>query len=360
MNSIKFPNTELVEQDAAQWIAKVDRGLKPNEEIELSQWLEASPVHGETLIKCASMWDLLDVLSPIAKLMPVEKLKLNDQDGTKAEFVAERYASNRLTKSSKSYLVLIAASLILAIGTFIMSPLVTQKASTPQEYVAVSETKVPVKSYKTAVGELSRVALSDGSVLQLNTDSEVNVAFSDSVRQVELVSGEVYFEVAKDPKKPFVVDVGDDKVAAIGTAFNIDSRPGLDTEVLVTEGKVRVSLNSLAQSESDELFLIQGQKVVIGSSESKVNDDQDHETILSWREGMLVFQGEPLAQAIQEIDRYTSLKLTIVDDSIADIPVGGFFRTGDTEGLLQILSLNFGVGSKQIGDEILLYKTRTE
>ena len=124
MNSIKFPNTELVEQDAAQWIAKVDRGLKPNEEIELSQWLEASPVHGETLIKCASMWDLLDVLSPIAKLMPVEKLKLNDQDGTKAEFVAERYASNRLTKSSKSYLVLIAASLILAIGTFIMLSLI--------------------------------------------------------------------------------------------------------------------------------------------------------------------------------------------------------------------------------------------
>ena len=360
MSSIKFPSTELVEQDAAQWIAKIDRGLKPNEEIELSHWLESSPLHGETLIKCASMWDLLDVLSPIAKLMPMEKLKLENQEGAKSEVYPERYANNRITKGSKPFIVTIAASLILAIGIFTMSPLVTQKSSTPQEYVAVNEARVSVKSYKTAVGEMSTVTLSDGSVLQLNTDSEVNVAFSDSVRQLELVSGEVYFEVAKDPMKPFIVDVGDDKVAAVGTAFNIDSRPGLDTEVLVTEGKVKVSVNSLAEVDSDELFLIQGQKVTIGSSESRVNDDQDHETILSWREGMLVFQGEPLSHAIQEIDRYTSLKLTIIDDSIADIPVGGFFRTGDTEGLLQILSLNFGVQSKQIGDEILLYKTRTQ
>ena len=360
MSSIKFPSKELAEQDAAQWIAKIDRGLKPDEEIELSHWLEASPLHGETLIKCASMWDLLDVLSPIAKLMPMEKLKLENQEGSSEEIIPERYLSNRLTKRSKSFIVPIAASLILAIGTFTMSPLVTQKSSTSQEYVAVSEAPISVKSYKTAVGEMSTVTLSDGSVLQLNTDSEVHVAFTDSVRQLELVSGEVYFDVAKDPTKPFVVDVGEDKVAAVGTAFNIDSRPGLDTEVLVTEGKVKVSVNSLAQSVSDELFLIRGQKVVIGSSESRVNNDQDHETILSWREGMLVFQGEPLSQAIQEIDRYTSLKLTVLDDSIADIPVGGFFKTGDTEGLLQILSLNFGVESKQIGDEILLYKTQTQ
>ena len=211
--------------------------------------------------------------------------------------------------------------------------------------------------FTTAIGEMSTVTLSDGSILQLNTDSEVNVAFSDEVRQLELISGEVFFEVAKDPNKPFIVDVGEDKVAAIGTAFNIDARPGLDTEVLVTEGKVKVSLNS-EKKEKDEVYLTRGQKVTIVGNTPDVKYDQDTDALLSWRDGMLVFEGEPLQEAVREIDRYTPLTFTIMDDAIADIPVGGYFKTGDTDQLLKILNLNFGVQSKQIGDEVLLYKSR--
>jgi len=360
MSAVKFPNLEAIEICAAEWIAKIDRGLTAREELALSQWLEESPVHGETLVKCASMWDLLDVLSPIAKLMPMEKLKLDHgSNGVVTEFSAH-YESKYQRKVSKpgfwGILATAAATIAVVLGINNFSPTPQSSVLTKNESVDKSiVSQVAGKVYKTAIGERSTVKLSDGSVLELNTNSEVSVLFTETERQIELIAGEVYFDVAKDPTKPFVVGVGSDKVAAIGTAFNIDARPGLDKEVLVTEGKVKVSMNSLPSSQIDEVFLTKGQKVTIGQNESKVKNDQDAEALLSWREGMLIFQGQPLEEAIREIDRYTPLTFTIMDESIAGIPVGGFFKTGDTDQLLQILELNFGVQSKRIGDEVLLY-----
>ncbi|MCH2190038.1 MAG: FecR domain-containing protein [Gammaproteobacteria bacterium] len=356
MSAVKFPNLEIIENCAADWVAKIDRGLSAREEVQLSQWLEESPVHGETLVKCASMWDLLDVLSPIAKLMPMEKLKLeNGSNDTVVEYSA-RYERKVSTSGFWGMFATAAATVavVLGINNFKMAPadsLSAQIAGVDKSLVSQTVGKV----YKTAIGERSTVKLADGSVLELNTNSEVSVLFTKSQRQIELVAGEVYFDVAKDPTKPFVVDVGSDQVVAIGTAFNIDARPGLDKEVLVTEGKVKVSMNSLSSNQIDELFLTKGQKVTIGPNESKVRNDQDTEALLSWRDGMLVFQGQPLEEAIREIDRYTPLSFTIMDESIAVIPVGGYFKTGDTEQLLKILELNFGVQSKRIGDEVLLY-----
>ncbi len=377
MNSVEFPNMEVIEQSAAEWVTKIDRGLTAEEQRALSEWLEVSPVHGEALVKCASMWDLLDVLSPIAKLMPIDKLNLHaehaafeespDLDSTMVD--GETKASNiRRFSNSRSGPWAIAATILMAVGIYFVQPIqpATQSLSTPVNMAEKTRESSQLKRYKTGVGEMSTVTLADGSVLQLNTDSELSIQFTENRRQLELLSGEVYFEVAKDPSKPFVVDVGSDQVVAVGTAFNIDARPGLDTEVLVTEGKVQVNVNAnlkkngftAGRGKADELFLIPGQKVTIGENSPKVSDQQDSDTLLSWREGMLIFQGEPLSEAIREIDRYTALSFTIMDESIAQIPVGGFFKTGDTDQLLQILSLNFGVESKRIGDEVLLYKVQ--
>lgn len=371
MNSIQFPNKDLVEASAADWVAKIDRGLSRSEESRLSQWLEESPVHGEMLVKCASMWDLLDVLAPIAKLMPMETLH-DDLAGSSAPDSAAIVNARQRRKAR--YTTWAAAALVVfGIGVVVMNSLQHNVA-----FPSLVENPAPLagksndsnlntladtsgQTYKTAVGEMSKVMLSDGSQLQLNTDSEVIVRFNETVRQLELLSGEVFFDVAKDPAKPFIVNVGADQVVAVGTAFNIDSRPGLETEVTVTEGKVKVNLNAengASNVTGENLFLIPGQSVTITDSKPQVKDAQDTETLLAWREGMLIFQGESLEYAINEIDRYTSLRFTIVDKQLTKLPVGGFFKTGDTEQLLMILEQNFGVYSTQIDDEILLHGAR--
>lgn len=381
MKSVKFPDIELIETEAAQWIAKVDRGLSGDEELELSSWLEESPANAEMLIKCASMWDLLDVLAPIAKLMPMDALSAvsDATTSTTAQTTAQQKPNGDLPKVStinKPLPLWAAALAVVSVGVLMLTGLPSQLRA-PQNspsVVTVPEKSVnpdlasPAKKqvYKTAIGEISKVTLADGSKLQLNTDSVVTVQLFEQTRQLELLSGEVFFDVAKDPSRPFVVNVGSDQVVAVGTAFNIDARPSLNsadivTEVIVTEGKVKVTLNTDnpdAASASKGLFLTPGQSVRIMGDKPEIKDQRDTETLLAWREGMLIFQGEPLEQAVAEIDRYTALRLTIVDEQIAKIPVGGFFKTGDTEQLLLVLEQNFGVHSTQIGDEVLLHAVR--
>ena len=77
MQTLLFPNQEVVLSRATTWIAKIDRGLSAEEQRALAQWLEASPHHGEALVQCASMWDMLDILQPIAKLMPMQDFDLS-------------------------------------------------------------------------------------------------------------------------------------------------------------------------------------------------------------------------------------------------------------------------------------------
>jgi len=360
MKTIPFPNNQEIESQAAVWVAAIDRGLSVEEEQTLTQWLGMSAVHGETLVKCALMWDMLEVLRPVSKLLPMDDIVMTE--------AAKRGDQRTQVISTSRYGFAIAASVIaVAVSALIFVTVGGGMGEDSMDDVALVESsdeqsEKPVlvgvgQIYNTAVGEISDVSLADGSSLKLNTDSEVKVRFSSSERHVELLRGEVYFDVAKDVDRPFVVTMRSDRVTAIGTAFNIDVTGASNTEVLVTEGQVRVNrVSESSQDTYEEVFLTPGQKVVIANNQPIVSEDSDIENQLAWRDGMIVFEGESLAQAINEIDRYTSLSFKIVDQEIATMPVGGFFRTGDLEQLLLILKSNFGVKSTRLGNEILLSK----
>lgn len=360
MNTVMFPNKEAIEASAASWIAALDRGLQPMEEVELDKWLEESPLHGEALVKCASMWDLLDVLEPIAKLFPMEEGDFG------AAHSAEASPQVFVQPGTPWLKFAVAASLLMAMGalTYSFIPVspeqagyVTQTPVNPTVITPAAQPQTQAVRYQTEVGEVSAFTLDDGSQVELNTDSEVIVSFSEQQRDIKLVKGEAFFTVAKNPNKPFVVEVGEERVTAVGTAFSIDLSSPVGTEVFVTEGKVRVNrANSERRSSYPELFLTPGQKVFISETEANISTDLSSDSLLAWRQGMLVFEGESLAEVILEIDRYTPMSFKIVDQSIAEIPVGGFFKTGDLEQLLLVLEQNFGVSSYRLGEEILLSK----
>ncbi len=343
MNTLKFPDHKDVETRAAAWIAAVDRGLTDQEHVLLNRWLEESPLHGEALIKCASMFDLLDILQPISKLMPMTEELLE---------TAQREPEVRWWPS-----VAVAACLVAVFGSVGGFAYRYLPQNTQFEPPVVAER--PAQLYQTAVGEISTVVLSDGSLLQLNTDSEVAVRYGAAQRHIELRRGEVFFDVAKNPVKPFVVEVGSDRVTAVGTAFSVDASQQSATEVIVTEGKVRVDRKGTSSElVYDEVYLTPGQKVVVRNNRPEVSEGEDAETLLAWREGMIVFQGETLAEVVKEIDRYTPLSFKLIDQDIAGISVGGFFKAGDLEQLLLVLEQNFGVASTRQENEILLSKLK--
>jgi len=362
MKTIQFPNREMIESQATAWVSEIDGGMDLKQEARLTDWLSKSPLHGEIFVQAASMWDVLDVLSPIAKVMPIETL---DAFETKSSKISKIKTFSMVASFG---LVLIGVLLNVNIFTFgvpgsnfiIGADKIEQVNDTGQVYV-------------TAVGERSNVTLDDGSEIKLNTDTVISVMFSKNERRIELSKGEAFFQVAKNPNRPFVVLTAGNRVTAVGTAFSIDVSDSHDTEVLVTEGRVKVdhllrnpleistrfSTNGVTQLaiSAPPVFLSQGQKVLLNKNRSdEITYTDDFDSALAWREGMIVFDGESLAQAIDEIDRYIPLEFKIVDKSIASIPVGGFFKTGDLDQLLLVLEGNFGVISERQGNQILLSK----
>ena len=106
--------------------------------------------------------------------------------------------------------------------------------------------------YETRIGEQNSITLVDGSVIQLNTDSHIQVNYEKNQRSIVLMAGEAHFEVAKDPSRPFVVKAGDGMVRAVGTAFTVRINPEA-LKVIVTEGKVALAAATKVLPATTEL-----------------------------------------------------------------------------------------------------------
>jgi transmembrane sensor len=183
---------------------------------------------------------------------------------------------------------------------------------------------------RTAIGEVRRVPLADGSVAALNTSSGIAVQMKPEQRLVKLEDGEAWFQVSHDHRRPFVVEAGHVRVQAIGTAFSVRRR-GAGADVLVTEGVVETWV---AGHEVAHTRIAAGSKTFIADEVSAIKVVQASAQIdreLAWRNGELSLNGETLGYAIGELNRYNERKLVIDDPVLSQEPLVGYFRTNDPE-----------------------------
>lgn len=247
---------------------------------------------------------------------------------------------SRLFSSRHKRLFAIAASLLLAVG---LVSYLTLKSSGDR--------------YATPVGGFASVPMADGSKVTLNTDSQIRIALSNTERGVELRRGEAFFEVSKDPTRPFIVRAGNKRVIAVGTKFSV-RREGDDIEVVVTEGKVRVEdLGKGARPDgSADVFLTPGSVARAGQAGVLVQRKTlpEAEEQLSWRTGVLLFRNQTLADAIAEFNRYNVRKIVIQDPTIAALKIEGNFRATNVEAFVRLLESGFPVRADTQGDHIVL------
>jgi transmembrane sensor len=205
----------------------------------------------------------------------------------------------------------------------------------------------------TAVGEVRRVPLTDGSVASVNTNSHIAVAMLDKRREVRLQDGEAWFQVAPDKARPFIVEAGDVRVQAVGTAFSVRRREG-GADVLVTEGVVETWV---VGHEDRRTRIAAGSKSFVATIEPRIEvvaASEDIDRALAWRTGELALSGESLDYAVSELNRYNNRKLVVEGRRLGREPLVGYFRTDQPE--------NFGrtvagmVGAKVVveGDTIRL------
>ncbi len=212
--------------------------------------------------------------------------------------------------------------------------------------------------YQTGQGERRVVTLEDGSRVSLDALSRVSVKYSRAARRLKLLKGQARFDVAHNAARPFSVEARDRTVVATGTAFNIDIF-GKTAKVTLIEGRV-VILRAAAPAKAPEtpIVLRAGEQLVAGrDAPAKVLAQVNLEEANAWQEGKLMFDKEPLSQAVAEVNRYADRRISIGDAAAGAVPVSGIFHAGDTSAFLEAVTSYLPVSATDGPDGVVLNST---
>lgn len=207
----------------------------------------------------------------------------------------------------------------------------------------------PWTDWNTTAGEQRTLVLEDGSRIMLNTRTHIEVRLTRQHRDVRLLDGEAYFEVAKDQSRPFIVQTSLGSARAVGTQFNVYlARSHL--AVTTAEGRVLVNGATGGGVLVDAGNQAQVNGPALSASVAAVNVS----SALSWRAQRLEVDDMPLARVLQEFSRYTALPVRAGSDAIGALRVSAVLRTGDLDALRATLKGAFGLSIQQRGEEYLV------
>lgn len=197
--------------------------------------------------------------------------------------------------------------------------------------------------YSTGVGEQRTIMLSDGTKVRLDTDSQIAIGYSARTREVTLSKGQAFFDVVHLAGRPFEVRIGDTVVRDLGTRFDVRRNDG-HVQVTLIEGSVQVSSPSAAPWR-----LSPGQQITTGSA-SIGPKPVNTAVATSWTNGRLVFNDLPLAEAIEEVNRYSTHRVILAAPSVEAIRVTGTFDTGDIEGFVSAATRLYDLSAQHRAD----------
>lgn len=344
MTDLETQSLHAIAEQAADWYLRVEEegGVPLAEREAFVRWLRASPAHVEEFMRVGAMHRQVAALDVTG--LPNVREALRDAAANVVDLgsVAEDARGGAIPGSPRRHSWYWAAAASAAVVAVITGWLaLTPGLQTGRDSSAAGDL------YETALGEQRSVLLSDGSIVELNTQSVLRVMYSDAERRVALVAGEAVFDVTKDRDRPFRVDAGITIVEAIGTRFNV-YRQDEQTVVTVVEGLVEVkrsdaSVASPPPAAGDTarlpvFELAPGDQVAIpvaGKVATPTSVDADK--AIAWTERRLVFDGDSLATVARELNRYNREQLVIADAVLAEQPISGVFNANDPATLLSFL-----------------------
>jgi transmembrane sensor len=341
-----FPDTAAIEAEAAAWVARFDAGdISAKDQAAFQEWLNRSAFHREAIAEYGNLWLEFDALRPLT-----------------GGGVTEAGAQGRhpgMWKRASPWLAASAAAVIAVAGGM--------ASFHPQlEKFAKAESHSPAKFlYETAVGSKRRIELADGSTVILNTNSKLDVDFSGNRRDVHLERGEAFFEVVHDKARPFTVYANNYVVRDIGTAFDVHlSRMGV-VEIGVTKGSIEVLPKGDGHASGAGKgggVLTAGHNIVLGQAVERTEavSSADMSRKLAWRQGQLIYAGQPLGAVLADISRYSDIQIELADPALENLPVGGAFRTDQIEAIFAALENNFGVHAEWIDSQHVRFTSGRE
>jgi transmembrane sensor len=329
-----------ISEAAANWVVRQDRKLSPAEAVDLKMWLEASPNHAAAFEEAKNSWRMFRKIGLAVKRSP-EPMTLSRAGWS-------RWAAGGLAA---------AAAIAVAFTLFQRSG---QSGST-----------APIAPVATLVAAPATTrALPDGSVARLRTGAEISEIYSGSERRIRLLRGEVFFAVRKDVR-PFLVEVGDVTVRAVGTAFAIRFEPAA-VNVLVTEGVVRITPPPATTAAAGEVEADASADVGAGHQAriprtganvaAKVVVEPVSAAVvaiqLAWNDSMIELAGATLGDLVTVFSTHSGQRIEIAEPQLASVRIGGRFPAADVEGFLRALEAVYDVKANRRPDGVVMLSTK--
>lgn len=329
-----------IKQEASFWVSKMAVGLCADEKQQLVAWINADMAHHKAIKKQAEKHNYVAMLNELPGVFPLEK--------------------NTKPRAFVIALTVLIVCLILAASVSVNLMLNGSlfRTNTPTIQQTYSQ------SFQTMVGEQATYHLPDGSILKLNTNTFVKVYFNGYQRSLALLNGEANFNVAKDANRPFTVNVGEQAFTALGTEFNIHKQNNEAMKIIVTEGEVLLShsttiSNAINKHQNTQVALANlpgilvkaGQQARVDNnvaSASQTLTPAQLQQQTAWQQGILIFNGEKLSDALKEISRYNNTHFEIDTPELANVKISGYFKAGDINSLLLALNDSFDIEHKKI------------
>ncbi len=309
-----------VDQAAAEWAAKVDRGLSAAEHVQFEAWRAGD-------VRRPGAYGRMRAIS-----LHAERAAALGPAFEPASFqtrASRPPASRRALMAAGGFAVVLAGLGVLAANV------------------------LSGQRYQTRKGEVRQIALEDGSVIIMNTASKVAVHLSHQARWIMLTEGEALFDVAHDPKRPFYVSAGATLVRAIGASFMVSRLAGRPVQILVRDGVVEVTRPASVATKAVRL-------VANTRALSPPAADTDHAATiavtdvalpdlhreLAWRDGRLAFEGQTLEQAAGEFARYSDIRVVVEDQALAKEEIAGLYQANDPVGFAQAVATSLNARAK--------------
>jgi transmembrane sensor len=315
-------------EEAARWHARLTAGdCTPAERRAFQAWLAQDESH-------ALAWQrALQVARRVSRLAQVDP-RLRDlmaSDQANARRMAARWRA--------------AAALVAAMGLATLAALHGRMGN-----------PVPATEHYANTGMQQQVVdLADGSRVHLDVGARLDVQLTSSARRLELIEGRAYFEVAHDTTRPFAVDAAGVRTVALGTRFQVAMATG---RVVVTLAEGSVSVTAQRPDAWSEVLRPGDQLQSDAAAGERISHDVDMPAAVGWSSNRLVYRSTPLAQVLDDINRYASVKLRLAEDALGTQPVGGTFIAGaDSNKVAAALAAALPLNAVQVGArEIVLFR----
>lgn len=308
-----------LEEVAAGWALEQEAGLDARRIDHLRAWIAEAPEHGTAYDRACLALQTSTRYRAEPEMMALRKAALKARPDRRSlpRAWAAAVAATLVTVSAGAWWALDQRPSVRDVGS------------------AVLATAPGFALYETAVGERSTITLPDGSIMNLNTASIVQVAYSGSERRVNLVKGQALFDVVHDASTPFSVHVADRVVTATGTVFDV-YLDGTSLRVAMLEGTVEVT--EARRSPLPPEALSAGEVLLAAPGAPTRVRSENVEQLAVWRSGLVSFEDTRLSEAVEEINRYTSRPIVLADAEAGLHRVSGTFRAAEPDRFARTLS----------------------